>query len=168
MRGFWKKLQRCIALASKDFTIITDLKGGVLCLFTFKREMGRGGAPVLVQRRKIESVGAGGVTEGEWDDDMERDLREVFDVFDGNGDGLMTVDELGLVLSSMGLNQGVGIQDCREMIQKKVENSEEEVSSHLIPLILNIILSLLFQEIDYQEVQAHMIFYLYWSGLQII
>ncbi|KAJ4952598.1 hypothetical protein NE237_029430 [Protea cynaroides] len=53
----------------------------------------------------------------EWDDDMEKDLREAFDVFDGNGDGLITVDELGLVLSSMGLNQRVGIQECREMIR---------------------------------------------------
>ncbi|XP_043699168.1 calmodulin-like protein 7 [Telopea speciosissima] len=50
-------------------------------------------------------------------DDRERDLREAFDVFDGNGDGMITVEELGLVLSSMGLKEGIGIQDCREMIK---------------------------------------------------
>ncbi|XP_043725020.1 calmodulin-like protein 7 [Telopea speciosissima] len=53
----------------------------------------------------------------EWNDDMDKDLREAFDVFDGNGDGLITVEELGLVLSSMGLKKGLGIQDCKEMIR---------------------------------------------------
>ncbi|KAJ4959163.1 hypothetical protein NE237_026274 [Protea cynaroides] len=54
--------------------------------------------------------------ETEVHDDEERDLREAFAVFDGNGDGLISVEELGLVLSSMGLKKGFVIKDCREMI----------------------------------------------------
>ncbi|KAL9151290.1 hypothetical protein ABFS82_11G043200 [Erythranthe guttata] len=46
------------------------------------------------------------------------DLREAFDVFDENRDGLISVEELGLVLSSMGFNQGNRIDDCKEMIRR--------------------------------------------------
>lgn len=54
------------------------------------------------------------------DEDEEGDLKEAFDVFDGDKDGLITVEELGLVLSSMGLiNEGSKREeDCREMIRK--------------------------------------------------
>ncbi|XP_059635147.1 calmodulin-like protein 7 [Cornus florida] len=48
----------------------------------------------------------------------EGDLKEAFDVFDGDGDGLITVDELGLVLSSLGLMEGKMLENCKEMIRK--------------------------------------------------
>ncbi|XP_057537614.1 calmodulin-like protein 3 isoform X2 [Amaranthus tricolor] len=50
--------------------------------------------------------------------DDEDDLREAFSVFDDNKDGLITVKELGLVLSSLGLKEGNREEDCKEMIKK--------------------------------------------------
>ncbi|KMT02799.1 hypothetical protein BVRB_8g193830 [Beta vulgaris subsp. vulgaris] len=51
-------------------------------------------------------------------DDEEEDLKEAFSVFDGNKDGLITVEELKLVLSSLGLKEGNKEEDCKEMIKK--------------------------------------------------
>ncbi|KAK3158402.1 hypothetical protein QOZ80_2AG0136720 [Eleusine coracana subsp. coracana] len=50
--------------------------------------------------------------------DEEADLREAFGVFDRNGDGFITVDELRAVLASLGMQQGRDEQDddCRRMI----------------------------------------------------
>ncbi|KAK3154575.1 hypothetical protein QOZ80_2BG0192350 [Eleusine coracana subsp. coracana] len=50
--------------------------------------------------------------------DEEADLREAFGVFDRNGDGFITVDELRAVLASLGMKQGRDEQDddCRRMI----------------------------------------------------
>ncbi|KAL4304386.1 hypothetical protein GQ457_10G016430 [Hibiscus cannabinus] len=45
-------------------------------------------------------------------------LKEAFDVFDRDRDGLITVEELGWVLSSLGLMEGDKIEDCKEMIRK--------------------------------------------------
>ncbi|KAL6641718.1 hypothetical protein ACP70R_019899 [Stipagrostis hirtigluma subsp. patula] len=50
--------------------------------------------------------------------DEEEDMREAFNVFDQNGDGYITVDELRAVLSSLGLKQGRTAEDCRKMISK--------------------------------------------------
>ncbi|GLT27754.1 hypothetical protein SLA2020_027290 [Shorea laevis] len=50
--------------------------------------------------------------------DEEEDMREAFNVFDQNGDGYITVDELRSVLSSLGLKQGRTIDDCKRMIMK--------------------------------------------------
>lgn len=50
--------------------------------------------------------------------DEENDMKEAFNVFDQNGDGFITVDELRAVLSSMGLKQGRTIEDCKRMIVK--------------------------------------------------
>jgi len=59
--------------------------------------------------------------EAEGEEDEERDLREAFDVFDGNKDGLISAEELGTVLGSLGLRrQGNGrpaVADCRDMIR---------------------------------------------------
>jgi Ca2+-binding EF-hand superfamily protein len=54
---------------------------------------------------------------GVHDDDDDEDLREAFDVFDKDKDGLICVEELDLVLCSLGLGK-MKIDDCREMIRK--------------------------------------------------
>ena len=51
-------------------------------------------------------------------DGGDGDLRDAFDVFDGNKDGRITVEELGMVLSSLGFSEGSKIEDCKEMIRK--------------------------------------------------
>ncbi|XP_039133164.1 calmodulin-like protein 7 [Dioscorea cayenensis subsp. rotundata] len=52
------------------------------------------------------------------EEDEEEDMKEAFNVFDQNGDGFITVDELRSVLSSLGLKQGRTVEDCRRMIMK--------------------------------------------------
>ncbi|KAL2465525.1 Calmodulin-like protein 5 [Abeliophyllum distichum] len=54
----------------------------------------------------------------EEEEDRDRDLKEAFDVFDGNKDGLITGEELGLVLSSLGFTEGNKLKECKEMIKK--------------------------------------------------
>jgi calcium-binding protein CML len=58
-------------------------------------------------------AGEGEEAAGAEEDD---DMREAFRVFDANGDGYITVDELGAVLSSLGLKQGRTAEECRRMI----------------------------------------------------
>lgn len=48
----------------------------------------------------------------------EDDIREAFKVFDQNGDGYITVEELRSVLNSLGLKQGRTAEDCKTMISK--------------------------------------------------
>ncbi|KAL1554839.1 calmodulin-like protein 3 [Salvia divinorum] len=60
-----------------------------------------------------ESMDGGGAAA-----DEDGDLRDAFDVFDGNKDGRITVEELGMVLSSLGFSEGSKIEDCKEMIRK--------------------------------------------------
>lgn len=49
---------------------------------------------------------------------VDGDLKEAFDIFDGDKDGLITVEELGFVLSSLGFREGNRLEDCKEMIRK--------------------------------------------------
>ncbi|KAF5742736.1 hypothetical protein HS088_TW09G00796 [Tripterygium wilfordii] len=50
--------------------------------------------------------------------DHEEDMMEAFNVFDQNGDGFITVDELRSVLGSLGLKQGKCVENCKKMIMK--------------------------------------------------
>lgn len=50
--------------------------------------------------------------------DEEEDMKEAFNVFDQNGDGFITVDELKSVMASLGLKQGRSAEDCKSMIMK--------------------------------------------------
>ncbi|XP_044498106.1 calmodulin-like protein 3 [Mangifera indica] len=51
-------------------------------------------------------------------EEEEEDMREAFNVFDQNGDGFITCDELKAVLASLGLKQGRTAEDCKRMIMK--------------------------------------------------
>ncbi|KAE8694895.1 Calmodulin-like protein 5 [Hibiscus syriacus] len=50
--------------------------------------------------------------------DEEKDMKEAFNVFDQNGDGYISVDELKSVLDALGLKQGKAMEDCKRMITK--------------------------------------------------
>ncbi|KAL8472616.1 hypothetical protein ACS0TY_029081 [Phlomoides rotata] len=54
------------------------------------------------------------------DEDLRAPIKffVLLSVFDGNKDGLITVEELGLVLSSLGFTEGKKFEDCQEMIRK--------------------------------------------------
>ncbi|CAI0430662.1 unnamed protein product, partial [Linum tenue] len=56
---------------------------------------------------KIDSGGVGG-----------DELRDAFEVFDRDRDGMITVEELGSVLSSLGLKEGKRMEACKEMIRR--------------------------------------------------
>ncbi|KAG8044099.1 hypothetical protein GUJ93_ZPchr1274g29021 [Zizania palustris] len=52
--------------------------------------------------------------------DIHEDAFDVFDVFDGNKDGLISAEELGTVLGSLGLHRHGGrpaVAECRYMIR---------------------------------------------------
>ncbi|KAG6599380.1 Calmodulin-like protein 4, partial [Cucurbita argyrosperma subsp. sororia] len=56
--------------------------------------------------------------EDEDEDEDEDELREAFGVFDKDKDGMISVEELGLVLSCLGMNEGKKLENCKEMIKK--------------------------------------------------
>ncbi|XP_051116880.1 calmodulin-like protein 7 [Andrographis paniculata] len=72
-----------------------------------------------------KSIMDGGDGGGDGDDD--RDMLEAFNVFDQNGDGFITVDELQAVLGSLGLAGGAET-DCRMMIKKVDSDGDGMVS----------------------------------------
>lgn len=78
-----------------------------------RRLIGCGGAPPPTQPCDCEQRRC---RREEEDDDDDDDMREAFRVFDANGDGYITADELGAVLSSLGLRQGRTAEECRRMI----------------------------------------------------
>ena len=65
-----------------------------------------------------EGASEGDGKEGVGKEGVEEDLKEAFDVFDKDRDGLISVEELGSVLCSLGLKEGKKIEDCNEMIRK--------------------------------------------------
>jgi Ca2+-binding EF-hand superfamily protein len=82
----------------------------------------------IPKKRRQEKLAAGDgdsspavVEDEEAEEEDERDLREAFDVFDDNKDGLISAEELGTVLGSLGLRRaGSGrpaAAECRDMIR---------------------------------------------------
>ncbi|PKU69759.1 calmodulin-like protein 7 [Dendrobium catenatum] len=70
------------------------------------------------------SLSWGLTSRGGGDGEEDGELREAFAVFDGNGDGMITMEELSLVLKSLGLKEGERVEACREMIKKVDTNGD--------------------------------------------
>jgi calcium-binding protein CML len=79
--------------------------------------------------RAVGGGNAGGAGE-EGEEAADEDMREAFRVFDANGDGYITVDELGAVLSSLGLKQGRTAEECRRMIGRVDRDGDGRVDFH--------------------------------------
>ena len=75
-------------------------------------------------------AGAGEGEGGAAGEEADEDMREAFRVFDANGDGYITVDELGAVLSSLGLKQGRTAEECRRMIGRVDRDGDGRVDFH--------------------------------------
>lgn len=58
----------------------------------------------------------------------EAGLRDAFQVFDKDGDGFICAEELQSVLSSMGLEHGRKLVDCRNMIHKVDVDGDGQVN----------------------------------------
>ncbi|OEL17569.1 hypothetical protein BAE44_0021412 [Dichanthelium oligosanthes] len=82
-------------------------------------------------------------TEEEAREEEERDLREAFNVFDGNQDGLISAEELGTVLGSLGLRRaGAGrpaVADCHDMIRLMDSDSDGMVSFEEFKRVMTVI-----------------------------
>ncbi|TYI11949.1 hypothetical protein ES332_A09G241500v1 [Gossypium tomentosum] len=61
------------------------------------------------------------------DKDEEDDMNEAFNVFDQNGDGYISVDELRFVLISLGQRKKT-IDDCKRMITRVDVNGDGRVN----------------------------------------
>lgn len=72
---------------------------------------------ILCKAIGVRDQGGDDEKEGQ-QDGGEGDLKEAFDVFDKDKDGLISVEELGLMLCSLGLKEGGRVEDCKEMIRK--------------------------------------------------
>ncbi|PHU08295.1 Calmodulin-like protein 5 [Capsicum chinense] len=48
----------------------------------------------------------------------EKDLKDAFDVFDHDKDGLISKEELSKILSTLGMKEGKKLDYCKEMIKK--------------------------------------------------
>lgn len=63
-------------------------------------------------------------------DHEDGDLRDAFDVFDGDKNGLISVEELGLVLNSLGFKEGKMLEDCKKMISKVDIDGDGMINFH--------------------------------------
>ncbi|CAN6564101.1 unnamed protein product [Malus baccata var. baccata] len=69
------------------------------------------GSMLLRDDGVVEGGDGGGAEE-------EEELKEAFGVFDKDKDGLISVEELAVVLCSLGLREGNKVEDCKEMVKK--------------------------------------------------
>ncbi|KAI3714845.1 hypothetical protein L6452_21805 [Arctium lappa] len=63
-------------------------------------------------------------------DHEDGDLKDAFDVFDGDKNGLISVEELGLVLDSLGFKEGKKLEDCKMMISKVDIDGDGMINFH--------------------------------------
>jgi Ca2+-binding EF-hand superfamily protein len=58
----------------------------------------------------------------------ERELKGAFSIFDKNGDGMISAEELQKILKALGLKKGERIEDCTDMINKVDMNGDGMVN----------------------------------------
>ncbi|KAI3775433.1 hypothetical protein L1987_50009 [Smallanthus sonchifolius] len=63
-------------------------------------------------------------------DHEDSDLKHAFDVFDGDKNGVISVEELGLVLDSLGFKEGKKLEDCKKMISKVDTDGDGMINFH--------------------------------------
>ncbi|KVH93817.1 calmodulin-like protein 3 [Cynara cardunculus var. scolymus] len=63
-------------------------------------------------------------------DHEDGDLKDAFDVFDGDKNGLISVEELGKVLDSLGFKEGKKLEDCKMMISKVDIDGDGMINFH--------------------------------------
>lgn len=63
-------------------------------------------------------------------DHEDGNLKDAFDVFDGDKNGLISVEELGLVLDSLGFKEGKKLEDCKKMISKVDTDGDGMINFH--------------------------------------
>ncbi|CAN4096551.1 unnamed protein product [Withania somnifera] len=66
----------------------------------------------------IEEVNNEGEMNQEEVASREKELKDAFDVFDHDKDGLISEEELSKILSSLGMKEGKKLDHCKEMIKK--------------------------------------------------
>lgn len=76
----------------------------------------------------IEEVAEAGQDEDEEREQEERELKGAFSIFDKNGDGMISAEELREILTSLGLKKGERIEDCVDMINKVDMNGDGMVN----------------------------------------
>ncbi|CAI9775227.1 unnamed protein product [Fraxinus pennsylvanica] len=59
-----------------------------------------------------------------------QEIKETFDIFDGNKDGFIDANELQTVLCSLGLKEGCELEQCRRMIKAFDENGDGLIDSY--------------------------------------
>lgn len=64
-------------------------------------------------------------------------LADVFKVFDKNGDGVITAEELHQVLKALGIPEGRSLKDCRKMIQRVDSNGDEVIDLQEFKLMMS-------------------------------
>lgn len=58
------------------------------------------------------------------------EVREAFEVFDGNKDGFIDEEELQRVMGALGLKEGMEVKNCRRMIGAFDENGDGRIDFH--------------------------------------
>ncbi|KAL2559483.1 putative calcium-binding protein CML45 [Forsythia ovata] len=59
-----------------------------------------------------------------------QEIKETFDVFDKNKDGIIDANELQRVLCSLGLKEGCELEECKRMIRAFDDNGDGVIDFH--------------------------------------
>ncbi|KAJ7518238.1 hypothetical protein O6H91_21G060600 [Diphasiastrum complanatum] len=69
--------------------------------------------------------------------EKDQDLRDAFSVFDRDGDGFITAQELQFVFNSLGFSEGVKLSDCHNMIRGVDKDGDDRVNFPEFKVMMN-------------------------------